>query len=366
MTPLTNSNSVARSKVRRREILGGAIVLVLLWIGLRWISGGKIEPGLAAARIDQVPNRALGVVRAETIPERREVIGSIQSRVPVQASSRIAARVVQVKVRAGDRVKAGQVLVELDTSDLNAQLAHARGELAAAQAEMSRASADDARFSALFARGSVTAREHDSAEAAYKAAAARGSQAKAAVEAARSAFDYAIVRAAASATVVERMVEAGDLAMPGKPLVVLYDETALRAELEAPEELARALAVGAAVDLRTEASDTVYHATINEIVPAANAASRTFLVRAAMPSGQHLKPGMFVRGTIETGSTPVLTIPRSAVQEIGQLETVRVYCEGRLQTRMVSLGRPVGDRVEVLAGLREGERLMLEQERARK
>lgn len=265
-----------------------------------------------------------------------------------------------MNVRAGDRVKPGQVLVALDISDLNSQLAQARGEVAAAQAELSRTAADEARFSALFARGSVTARERDSAVAAYQAAAAKASQAKAAVEAARSAFDYAIVRSPASAMVVERMVEPGDMAMPGKPLVRLYDETAMRAELEVPEELARSLSVGTPLDLRTDADDTIYHTQVGEIVPAANPGSRTFMVRAAMPSGQGLKPGMFVRATIGTGATSVLTIPRSAVQEIGQLETVRVYSEGRIQTRMVSLGRPLGDRIEVLSGVRGGERLILD------
>ncbi len=343
--------------IPRRRLLTAAAVLMLLWLAVSFLSPGKIKPGLLQARVDRVPNRAFGVVLSEKIPLRREVIGTIQSRFPVEAASRVAARVVKVNVRSGDRVKAGQVLVELDTSDLNAQLAQAQGELTAAQAELKRTTADERRFSALFARGSVTARERDGAEAAYRSAAARVSQSQAALAAARSAFNYAIVRSPVSGVVVERMVEAGDMAMPGKPLVRLYDETALRAELQVPEEMRGEIAVGTPLELQI--ADSPYHTRVDEIVPAADPGSRSFTVRADLPSGQHLTPGMFVRATFAAGTTEVLTIPRQAVQEIGQLHTVRVYQDGRIENRMVSLGRPMRDRVEVLAGLRAGERVIL-------
>ena len=358
---MADSSTASRHvRVRRLGWIAAALGLVLLWIALRIIRGGRIEPGLLGERRAQVPHRPLGVVLSETIPVRHEVIGSIQSRVAVEAASRIAARVLKVEVRAGDRVKRGQVIVALDASELKAQVAQAQGQSAAAQGELSRATADERRFSALFVRGSVTASERDAAEAAYRGAAGRVAQARAAVAAARAGLAYTTVRAPADGVVVERLAEPGDMAMPGQPLVRLYDANALRVELQVPEDLARNLATATPLDVTVATAGAVYHTQVNEIVPAADPASRTFLVRAALPSGRHLRPGMFARATFTAGREAVLTVPRGAVEQVGQLETVRVYAEGRIRTRMVSLGRRFGDRTEVLAGLQPGDRVILD------
>lgn len=349
-----------RRDARPKWLLPAAAVIAvaLLWIAARMFAGGRIEPGLLAQKADQIPNRPLAQARVERVPIRYEVIGSIQSRVPVLAASRVAARVTEVAVRAGDHVGAGAVLVRLDAADLKAQVAQARGELAAAQAELNRASADEKRFAALFTRGSVTASEHDAAQAAYRGAAGKVAQAQGAVAAARAGSEYATVRAPASGVVVERLVEPGDMAMPGKPLVRLFDENALRVELLVPEDLARSVETGTPLEVHIDAIGALYHTQVGEIVPATDPASRSFVIRAALPSGQHLRPGMFARATLTVGSEATLTLPRSAITEIGQLQTVRVVAGGIIQTRMVSLGRNFGERVEVLAGLHAGEQVL--------
>ncbi len=348
------------ARARRIRWIAVAVGLALLWAALHMIRGGRIGPGLLSERFDQVPNRPLGVVLSENLPLRRELIGSIQSRVPVEAASRVAARVIEITVRAGDRVKRDQVIITLDAHDLGAQVAQAQGQLAAAQGELSRATADEKRFSALFARGSVTASEHDAAEAAYRGAAGRVAQAQATVAGARAGLEYATVRSPVDGVVVERLTEPGDMAMPGKPLVRLYDANALRVELQVPEDLARYIETATPLEVRVDATGAVYKTQVSEIVPASDPASRSFLARAPLPSGQRLQPGMFARATFTAGSETVLTMPRGAVEQVGQLETVRVYSEGRIQTRMVSLGRPFGDRIEVLAGLRPGDQVILD------
>ncbi|MFZ0888797.1 MAG: efflux RND transporter periplasmic adaptor subunit, partial [Candidatus Binataceae bacterium] len=183
---------------------------------------------------------------------------------------------------------------------------------------------------------------------------------QAAVAAARAALEYATVRSPVDGVVVERLAEPGDMAMPGKPLVRLYDKNALRVELEVPEDLARSIDTGTLLQVRVDATGVEYHTQVTEIVPASDPTSRSFIVRAPLPSGQHLQPGMFARATFTTGSETVLTVPRDAIEEVGQLDTARVISEGRIQTQMVSLGRRFGDRVEVLAGLRAGQRVILD------
>jgi RND family efflux transporter MFP subunit len=355
--PPTDAESARARRIRWIAVVVG---LVLLWGAFHILWGGSIGPGLLSERYDQVPNRPLGVVLSENLPVRRELIGSIQSRVPVEAASRVAARVIEIKVRAGDRVKRDQVIITLDAHELSAQVAQAQGQLAAAQGELTRATADEKRFSALFARGSVTASEHDAAEAAYRGAAGRVAQVQAAVAAARSGLEYATVRSPVDGVVVERLTEPGDMAMPGKPLVRLYDANALRVELQVPEDLARYIETATPLEVKVDATGAAYNTQVSEIVPASDPASRSFLVRAPLPSGQRLQPGMFARASFTAGSETILTVPRGALEQIGQLETVRVYSEGRIQTRMVSLGRSFGDRIEVLAGLRPGDRVILD------
>lgn len=360
-TPLTE---LRQARPKRLLLIAATIGIALLAFAIRAIQPGRIEPGLLGEKIDQIPNRPLGVVLSETLPIRREVIGSIQSRVPIEAASRIAARITEIEVRAGDRVKRGQVLVKLDAAELRAQVAQAQGQLAAAQGELSRATADEKRFSALFTRGSVTASEHDAAEAAYRGAGGRVAQAQAAVAAARAGLEYATVRSPVDGVVVERVAEPGDLAMPAMSLVRLYDESALRVELGVPEELARNMEPGTPVDVIVDASGAIYRTRLSEIVPAADPASRSFLVRAPLPSGQQLRPGMFARATFTVGSETVLTVPRDAISEVGQLDTVRVISKGRIETQMVSLGRRLGDRIEVLSGLRAGQHVILNSRKA--
>jgi RND family efflux transporter MFP subunit len=354
-----SSNNSYFASAKRIRWIAVAVGVVLLWVALRVIRGGTIAPGLLGQKAQPVAGRSLAVVQSERVGVRRELIGSVQSRVPIEAASRVAARIVAIAVRAGDHVRRGQVIVTLDAHDLKAQVAQAEGELSAAQGESRRATADEKRFSALFFRGSVTASERDAAEAAYRGAAGKVAQGRAAVAAARAGLAYATVRAPVDAVVVERLAEPGDMAMPGKPLVRLYDANALRVELQVPEDLARSIAPGTPLEVRVDATGAEYRTRVSEIVPASDPASRIFLVRAPLPSGGHLQPGMFARATFAAGSETVITIPRAAVVRIGQLATVRVYSAGTIQTRMVSLGRPFGDRIEVLAGVRAGERVML-------
>ena len=118
--------------------------------------------------------------------------------------------------------------------------------------------------------------------------------------------------------------------------------------------------MGTPLDVSVDATGAAYRTTVIEIVPAADPASRSFLIRAPLPNGQGLRPGMFARATVTTGNENILTVPRAAVEQIGQLETVQVYDRGQVEMRMVSLGRSFGNRIEVLAGLQPGDRVVLD------
>ncbi len=344
-------------KRRLAAVLIGAAALLVVIVVL--VGRGKIEPGLLSPPVSRAPNVPLDIVRLETVANTRDAIGTVQSRIEVDAASRVSATVKEVTMHAGDPVKVGQVLVRLDDSDLEAAVARARGQLAAARANLDRASKDERRFSALLKRGSVTAHEFDAVQANYRASRGDVESARAQVAAAEASLRYAVVRSPVAGVVAERMVEPGDLALPGKPLVRVYDSHALRVELRVPEELTRDISVGMALTVNVQAAGRTISTKINEIVPAADPASRTFLARAPMPSDVGLRPGMFASASFGVGTEKVLTVARSAIESVGQLETVRVLEQGAVRVRQITTGRAYGARVEVLSGLRQGDKVLL-------
>ncbi len=333
-----------------------AAVLAAIWL----LGAGKIEPGLLAPQHRGDSALPVAAVKAEVVPVTREFVGTIQSRSLVDAGSRVTATVAEVRVRAGSRVKPGDVMVVLDSADLRARLRESQGALAAARADLLRAAADHTRFKALYEKGSVTAREFEAAQAAYDAARGRSDQAQASVAAAQAALAYGVVRSPVVGVVAQRMVEPGDMAVAGKPLVRLYDTSALRVEVEVPELLARHVSLGSHIDVRVDATGANFKTDVNEIVPMADAASRTIAVRAPVPSDLGLKPGMFARASLAIGSERVITVPAAAVADVGQLQTVRVVRDGAVLLRQVSLGQRFGDRFQVLAGLNPGDQVLVE------
>jgi RND family efflux transporter MFP subunit len=344
-------------KRRLVAVLMGAAALLIVIVVLA--GRGKIEPGLLSPPVSRVPNAPVDIVRLETVPSARDAIGTIQSRIEVDAASRVSATVKEVTVHAGDPVKVGQVLVRLDDSDLKAAVARANGQLAAARANLERASKDERRFSALLKRGSVTAHEFDAVQANYRASRGDVESARAQVAAAEASLRYAIVRSPVAGVVAERMVEPGDMALPGKPLVRVYDSHALRVELRVPEELTRNISLGMPLTVNVQAAGRTISTKVNEIVPAADPASRTFLVRAPMPSDVGLRPGMFASASFDVGREKILTVARSAIETVGQLETVRVLERGAVRVRQITTGRAFGARVEVLSGLQQGDKVLL-------
>jgi len=343
---------------RRWMIAVGALLGVVILFYLH--SAGLIRPGLLPPSASSGPDARLAQVTAMTVPIEAQVVGSIESRTPVEVSSNVAARVRAVHVRAGQRITAGEILVEMDPSNLDAGVAQARGAVAAAQAEVAKSAADWRRFSALYSRGSATAQERDAAEAAYRSARAHARQAEAAVAAGKSALAYATVRSPMDGVVVDRMAEPGDMAMPGKPLLRVYDTRAVRAALAVPEELLKSIRPGSPVRIEVNAVHREFAATITEIIPAADPATRSVTMRADLPAGAGLQPGMFVRAAFAVGQETVLTIPRGAVQTVGQLSTVRVRTQGSVELRQIALGREIDHRVEVLAGLNGGDLVLLD------
>lgn len=335
-----------------------ATLLLLLWMA-GFLTPGKIRPGTVPQAVDR-PVQGLTVpVRVDESPILREAVGTVGSRVVATVASKVMATVLEVRVGVGTTVQQGAVLIRLDGRDLVAQLRAAEAGVGGARAEFARAAADHKRFSDLITRGSVTQQEYEAVRARYAAAQSQLQAAEQAVVQARVAVGYADITAPMDAVVAEKMIDAGDLALPGKPLLVLHDPRQLRIEAGVPEELAPRVEIGAAVTVRVDAVGKTFATRIDELIPRADPVTRTIAVRAALPAGEGLQPGMFGRLTIPAGAVRILSIPRRAVRQIGQLESVQVMTPHGPRSRHVQTGAVRDDEVEILAGLEPGESVLL-------
>jgi RND family efflux transporter MFP subunit len=308
-----------------------------------------------------------------------EAGGVVQAQVTAMITARVLAPVREVRVAPGDRVRAGQVLVVLDATDLSAGAASARAaaqaatdgvrasaaDVQAADATLALAKATHHRIAALAAKQSATAHELDEATAGLRAAEAHAAGARARASQAES--DVARLRAASlQATTVEsftrltapfdgvvtaRMVEVGNMAAPGTPLVRLEDTRRFRLELQLDESRARGLEIGAAVPVVLDSTGSArVQGRVAEIARAVDADARAALVKVDLPEGTAVRSGVFGRAVLPGAGRPALSVPASAVVRRGQVTTVFVVDQGVARVRMVSLRGS-----EVLAGLVEGD-----------
>lgn len=347
------------TSLRITAAAGALILLALLMALLAGMFEEKIPPGSVAAPPLPIDG-PLAEVQLHRVPLVEEAVGTLRPREQTQISARVLSTVTVVTVSEGDRVAKDDVLVELDRRDLTARLEQARQARAAAQAALDEALATFDRVSELAERGVAAAAELDRAEAALKTAQAELARNRQAVEEAEAARSHATIRAPFDGRVIHRMVEPGDTAVPGSPLLHLYDPDALRLEAQVRESLATRLTPGDSLRVRIDALDLTVPSTVEMIVPAADPGSRSFVVKADMPPLPELYPGMFGRLLIQAGTVEHVSIPASALRRVGQLEYVLVAVDGSALRRYVrtSPARHAG-RMEVLSGLRPGEQVVL-------
>jgi membrane fusion protein (multidrug efflux system) len=163
--------------------------------------------------------------------------------------------------------------------------------------------------------------------------------------------------------VIDKRVEVGDTVTPGQVLLTLYDPARMQMVVSVRESLAQRLQVGQKVRGRLDALGHDCEATVSEIVPEAQAASRSFTVKVTGPCPPGVYSGMFGRIDIPLEEEELLVVPAAAITRVGQLEMVDVVAEGTIERRSVQLGRRLEDHYEVLAGLTAGERVVLQRPR---
>lgn len=310
-----------------------------------------------------VPTVQIGARAVSTGYEIDGVIEPVkQSVVSAQASG----RVVKLLVKMGDRVKAGQLLATIDDQESSVGVQRSAAQVTQSEAELRNAQVNYERTRNLQSQGFVSQAALDVAETQYKAAQAGRAQAAAGARQSALSQGYTRVTAPYDGWVLQTHAEAGDLAVPGKPIVTVYAPLPLRAVVQVPASLADSTraAKEVLVQLSEANGESKWVAPVKRsAMPAADPVSQTVVWRLDLSpqAAQNLLPGQQVRVRFVGGQANRTVVPAAAVLRRGELTAVYVATERGFVLRAVRLGADHGaDGVEIVAGLAAGERVALD------
>lgn len=277
-------------------------------------------------------------------------------------AAQVSGAVLGLDARPGQSVKAGQVLVRLDARAAEQGAAASLAQAQAERAGLALAQSDLERQRQLRAQGFISAAALERAETEFRAAEARHKAGVAQADAARTGAGLSVLRAPYDAIVAEVPAMPGDMALPGRPLMQLYDPRALRVSVALPQGLALDPAAAVRVEL-TGADARELAVEKRELLPVTDPATQTQILRLQLAaSNAPVVPGRFARVWLDlpaTQATGPVSIPLRAVLRRGELTSVYVLdAQQRPLLRPVRLSQPRGDSVEVISGLRAGERVV--------
>ena len=304
----------------------------------------------------------VGTVRVENVPNYVPATGSLQADQSVMISTRMMGWVKKIHVTEGQTVVKGDPLLTIDDSDLRAKKAQAEAGLAEAHAVLANAERMAERFENLYAEKAVSRQQLDDVLTGRDRAAAGVKMAEAAVREVNVHLGYLDIKAPTDGLVARKMIEAGNMASPGMPLLILEQTQQMKVVAHVGEKDVSSVRAGdfVTVDV-TSLAGAVYEVPLARVIPTANPGSRTYDIEAYVPNPDgRLKSGMFARVKVTVGSRDAVLAPAEAIIERGQLKGVwTVDIDGIIALRWIRLGHPRGDDIEILAGLAGGETIVL-------
>jgi RND family efflux transporter MFP subunit len=380
---------------------------LLAVLGAALASCSAVSEAPAAEQAAAAPVVRVERLELSSVGEGYEAVGSIRSRTTSTVSSKIVGAVTAVQVQEGDKVRSGQVLMELDDREVQSQLQKARAGLREAEdaldeveqgaqgaqaalqvAEANRelAEATYNRYSTLRERNAVSPQEFDEVHARFKVAAAeenraremansfrsrrrqvlaRIDQARADVKSAENYASDARIEAPFDGIVTAKHADVGTMASPGVPLLTLEDDRRYRFEAVVEESRVGRIRAGDRAEVRVDAvADQPLEGKVAEIVPTSDPASRSVVVKidlAQASEGIGLRSGFFGRASFSVGERQALLVPRAALVQRGQLVGVYVLDRGGIaRLRLIKTGKDHAERVEVLSGLEAGDAVVVE------
>ena len=332
---------------------------------LGWLLAGLALGTAHGAELASAPVRSIGAGDSASFD------GTVQAVRQTVLAAQVSGAVVELAVKAGDTVKAGQVLVKLDARAAQQTAAASDAQVQAARASQQVATREFERQTQLFQQNYISRAALDRAEAQFKATQAEVAAQLAGAGAARTTSGFYVVKAPYAGVVADVAVVLGDMAMPGRALLTMHDPAALRVIVSVPQSVAPRLTADAAVRVEVPglpADRSWIKPVKTQLLPTADPTTHTLELRLDLPAGTvGVAPGMFARAWLPgaAAGTARLLVPQRAIVQRAELSGLYVIgADGRPALRQVRLGRASGDDIEVLAGVSAGERVALDPQAA--
>jgi len=356
--------------MRKIIIYIGAIFLTLAVYGC----GEKIKPGESTVQRPLVTGVTVEEVRSSEAPVFYETSGTLRARNAAAVSAKIMGEVTAIKVKSGDPVKKGDILLTINAPDIRARADAAMEAFKEAQRSADIAGANKGlmektfeRYKKLYEEKALTGQEFDEIKAKKDVALFEYERAQKSLKRAESAFQeadafkgYAVVRSPLNGIVAEKTIDVGSMAMPGAQLV-LVEEPLYRVEASVNEKLLSSLDKGMQVVVSIDPATLDTTGRIAEIVPQVDPLTRTFIVKIDLnEQSTSLRGGLYAKVKIPIGKKTGLFIPRDAVITRGDLsEVFAVGPDGIVTLRFVKTGKGSDGKVEILSGLSSGEKIIV-------
>ena len=337
------------------------LAIALLIVMVAWMAGAfnnKVKPGQSEqqslVKLDELLRQAIEVERV-----KKEVFEPVPAGIEAKQnsliSSRILAKIEKVHVRAGQQVKQRQLLIELEKADLLSRESQAKAALSSVSARLLEAKNNLKRSEDLSQKGLIANAALEQTLANYDSLLAGKQSAEQALLEAQTALGYAQVHSPIDGLIIDRFAEPGNTAQPGMQLLTLYNPATLRVEAHVREQLAIGLSLGDTLQVSIPSMNKNLPSVIEEMVPAGNAASRSFLIKSRLEA-EGLLPGMYAQLSVPVGTKQQILLPSDRIAYVGQLNVVWVLENEQVVRRFIRVGdQKENGMIEVVSGLRAGD-----------
>jgi RND family efflux transporter MFP subunit len=306
--------------------------------------------------ITDYPDLKTAQIEAEEASVDREFTGTVVADQKAILSARLTAKVAEVLVDVGQVVKQGDILMRLESADLDARVVQTEQGLSSAQARLNVARKEYKRIQALVKKKVLSQSEFDRVESELKTAQASFKQAQAAVSEAETTFGFSMITAPFDGLITQRSVNKGDTASPGMQLLSLYNPDTLQLQANVSEAQIQSVKLGELLSYQLPTYQRQGQGEVVEITPAADNTSRSFIVKISLENQSFIYPGSYGKLIVKGEPVKIVTVPAEALYQVGQLDYVKVIQADKMTTRLVQLG--ANNRVR--KGLAEGDTVVLQ------
>lgn len=341
-----NTIKETMNKFSKKTIAGISLGAAIALLAAGYVVFNKKEGHAASPKAEAPVSVSTHVVEPRTIESVVTAAGALTSRNTSVLSSKVMGRVSYLGVQEGDHVSAGKLLIRIESGEIAAQAFQA-------QAAYNNAKLQYDRIKGLYDAKASTQVEMDQATLGLESA-------KAGLNAAKSMESYTTITAPITGQIMEKRINLGEMAMPGQPLLKIEDNLNLRLEVTVREQDILHIQTGKTVNVQIDAMPgKSIPGKVAMVVPASDVRTHSFVVKVDVPAAKGLITGMYGKAFFPTGKREAITVPKSAVVDMSGISGVYVVSdEGNAVFQMIQLGEAIGNDIEVVSGLRKGDRVI--------